>query len=104
MMIGASPVSVYAHALPDAGRYRGDNLALVITYENGAAATITYVASGDRALGKERVEVHGGGLSAVLQDFRMLEAGTAPGAAASIGCASSRTRDTARNARPSWTH
>jgi predicted dehydrogenase/threonine dehydrogenase-like Zn-dependent dehydrogenase len=72
-MFGSSPVSVYARALPDAGRYRRDNLAIVVSYANGAAASITYVASGDRALGKERIEVHAGGLSAVLQDFRTLD-------------------------------
>ncbi|HVL68409.1 MAG TPA: bi-domain-containing oxidoreductase [Vicinamibacterales bacterium] len=67
------PQSVYVYTLPDSGRYRGDNMSVVIGYANGSNATITYVASGDKGLGKERVEVHAGGRSAVLQDFRKLE-------------------------------
>lgn len=67
------PSAVSAHALPDSGRYRGDNVVISLRYPNGCAGTITYVACGARDLGKERVEVHGGGRSAVLEDFRRLE-------------------------------
>lgn len=35
-------------------------------------AEILYLSQGDPALGKERYEVHGGGRSAVLEDFRLL--------------------------------
>lgn len=74
-LMGSAPEKVSARALPDNGKYRGDNMMIVLTYLNGGVATITYVASGDRSFGKERVEVHGGGRSAILDDFRRLELG-----------------------------
>ena len=72
-LVGAAPVRLSAAALPDGGRYCGDNIVITIHYENGSVATITYIASGDKALGKERVEVHGGSRSAILDDFRQLD-------------------------------
>jgi len=72
-LIGQTPVSVEALALPDGGRYCQDNVVITLRYSNGSLAVITYLANGDRTLGKERVEVHGGGCSAVLDDFRRLE-------------------------------
>ena len=71
-LVGEAPVSVECRALPDAGRYNQDNAVLTLAYPNGSLAVITYISSGDRALGKERVEVHAGGRSAVLEDFRRL--------------------------------
>ena len=50
-----------------------DNVVLQLSYPDGAIGVITYLANGDRRLGKERVEVHGAGRSAVLDDFRRLE-------------------------------
>jgi predicted dehydrogenase/threonine dehydrogenase-like Zn-dependent dehydrogenase len=67
---GAVPVSVHARGLPDRGRYREDNVVISLGMSDGSVATITYVAAGDRALGKERFEVFGGGRSAVVDDFR----------------------------------
>ncbi len=72
-MIGENPVSVSAEALPDHGIYRQDNVVLTLRYPNGSIAVVTYIAAGDKLLGKERVEVHGGGRSAVLDDFREVE-------------------------------
>lgn len=72
-LAGSPPVEVNAQALPDAGRYRGDNLAAQIRFVNGALGTISYAANGDRGLGKERLEIFGGGQAAVLDDFRRLE-------------------------------
>lgn len=71
-MCGSLPTSVYAAALPDSGRYRQDNLTLTVRFENGSVAQILYLANGDRAAGKERVEVNGGGRTAVLDDFKVL--------------------------------
>jgi predicted dehydrogenase/threonine dehydrogenase-like Zn-dependent dehydrogenase len=72
-LMGGTPETVSARGLPDTGKYRGDNIVITLTYPNGAVGTITYIASGDRGIGKERIEVHGGGRSAVLSDFRRLE-------------------------------
>lgn len=48
----------------------GDNFHLTLTYADGSVATIVYVAGGDRSAGKERIEAHGAGRSAVIDDFR----------------------------------
>jgi len=72
-LLRGRPVRVSAAAPADGARYRGDNIVMTIEYDNGAIGTVTYVASGDRHVGKERVEVHGGGRSGVLEDFRRLD-------------------------------
>jgi len=71
-LVGESPTSVFARALPNHGRYADDNVSLILNYPNGSVANITYAANGDKSLGKERVELFGGGRSAVLEDFRHL--------------------------------
>ncbi len=72
-LVGAPPTSVHAHALPDLGRYRQDNVILTFTFPDGSLGTVTYLANGDKAFPKERVEVFCGGRVAVLDDFRTLE-------------------------------
>jgi predicted dehydrogenase len=72
-LVGAPPVSVYAHALPDDSRYREDNVVLVFTFADRSVGTVSYLANGDKAFPKERVEVFTGGRVAVLDDFRTLE-------------------------------
>jgi predicted dehydrogenase len=67
------PMSVYAVCLPNLGTYNDDNVALTIRFLNGTVAQITYLANGSRAIGKERIEVHGGGKSIILDDFGLLE-------------------------------
>ncbi|MDP2959245.1 MAG: Gfo/Idh/MocA family oxidoreductase, partial [Longimicrobiales bacterium] len=71
-LTGAVPVQVHARGVPDRGRYREDNVVLTLTLSDGSVASIAYVASGDRALGKERFEMFGGGRAAVIDDFRVL--------------------------------
>ena len=44
-----------------------------LRFANGSEGTISYLANGDRAFSKERIEVFGGGSTAVLEDFRRLE-------------------------------
>lgn len=70
---GAVPSVVRVRSLPNLNRYRNDNLVIEIDFNNGSLGSITYVANGDKAFGKERVEVFGGGRIAVLEDFRSLE-------------------------------
>ncbi|RME36843.1 MAG: gfo/Idh/MocA family oxidoreductase, partial [Deltaproteobacteria bacterium] len=72
-LVGAPPVRVHAHALPDGGRYRQDNVVLTFTFPDGSLGTLTYLANGDKAFPKERVEAFAGGRVAVLDDFRSLE-------------------------------
>ena len=72
-LTGAPPVEVHAQALPDGGRYRGDNAGIQLSFPDGSIGTVSYMANGDKALSKERVEVSTGGRAAVLDDFRVLE-------------------------------
>jgi len=71
-LCGSLPQEIYARALPDQGRYRRDNVSIVATFANGSVGTISYVANGDRAVAKERIEVFSGGRAALLDDFRTL--------------------------------
>lgn len=72
-LTGQLPLSVSASALPDQDRYRQDNFQITFTYPDGSVGTLTYLANGDKAFPKERVEVFCGGKVAVLDDFRSLE-------------------------------
>jgi predicted dehydrogenase/threonine dehydrogenase-like Zn-dependent dehydrogenase len=69
---GSAPRRVTTRALPDNGRYAQDNLLVTVEFENGSLGTVTYVANGDKKFSKEVIEVFGGGLSARLEDFRVL--------------------------------
>jgi predicted dehydrogenase len=46
---------------------------LTFTFPDGSLGSLTYLANGDKAFPKERVEVFCGGRVAVLDDFRSLE-------------------------------
>ena len=70
---GTLPTKVYARALAGNGSCGSDTAAMLLDYANGSQATISYVANGDRALSKERLEIFGGGRAGVLEDFRRLE-------------------------------
>jgi predicted dehydrogenase/threonine dehydrogenase-like Zn-dependent dehydrogenase len=65
----AEPTEVFAYASA-AGK---DTLSIAIKFDNGSVGNINYFATGDRGLAKERVEVFGGGRTAILDDFRLLE-------------------------------
>jgi predicted dehydrogenase/threonine dehydrogenase-like Zn-dependent dehydrogenase len=72
-LAGAPPVLVSAQGLPDAGRYREDNVLLNFSFPDGSLGIVSYLANGNKAFPKERVEVFCGGRVAVLDDFRTLE-------------------------------
>jgi predicted dehydrogenase/threonine dehydrogenase-like Zn-dependent dehydrogenase len=72
-LVGAPPVSVTAHALPDNGKYREDNVSMTFTFPDGSIGVVDYLANGDKSLPKERVEVFCGGTVAVLDDFVSLQ-------------------------------
>ena len=74
MFLAASPITeVEGRALRNSRRYSGDNVLISIRFANGSQGTISYLANGDRAFSKERLEVFGGGAVAVLEDFRRLD-------------------------------
>jgi predicted dehydrogenase len=68
-LVGAAPVSVTAHALPNNGKYRDDNVSMTFTFPDGSIGVVDYLANGDKSLPKERVEVFCGGRIGVLDDF-----------------------------------
>jgi predicted dehydrogenase/threonine dehydrogenase-like Zn-dependent dehydrogenase len=74
MFLAGSPIAeVEARAVGDSGRYSGDNVLVSLRFANGSEGTISYLANGDRSFSKERIEVFGGGRTAVLENFRRLE-------------------------------
>ncbi|MBN2115306.1 MAG: bi-domain-containing oxidoreductase [Anaerolineales bacterium] len=72
-LVGAPPVSVTAHALPDRGKYRQDNVSMTFTFPDGSLGVVDYLANGDKSFPKERVEVFCGGRVAVLDDYVSLQ-------------------------------
>jgi predicted dehydrogenase/threonine dehydrogenase-like Zn-dependent dehydrogenase len=70
---GSTIVRVQGSGLGNPGQYSGDNVIVSIEFANGSHGTITYLASGDPAFSKERLEVIGGGAVTVLDDFRRLD-------------------------------
>jgi predicted dehydrogenase len=74
-LAGAPAASVHAVATPQPGRSLecSDEIVATLRFANGAVGTLLYSGGGDERLAKERVEAFGGGLAAVLDDFRRLE-------------------------------
>jgi predicted dehydrogenase len=72
-LVGETPSLVSAYGLPDAGKYREDNVFMTFQYPDGSIGSVSYLANGDKAYPKERVEVFSGGRVAVLDDYRSLE-------------------------------
>ena len=68
-LVGTSPISVTAHALPDGGKYREDNVSMTFTFPDGSIGVVDYLANGDKSHPKERLEVFCGGQIAILDDF-----------------------------------
>jgi predicted dehydrogenase/threonine dehydrogenase-like Zn-dependent dehydrogenase len=71
-LCGAPPISVHAVALADASDPH-DTVCINLEFGNGAVGTICYFANGSKQVPKEYVEVYGGGVTAILKDFRELE-------------------------------
>lgn len=57
--------------LPDPTSRLRDNVCISVELTDGSVASISYTSQGDVALGKERIEIFGGGVSAVIDDFRV---------------------------------
>ncbi len=72
-VVGAPPSTVSAQGLPENGRYNADNVVLSFEFPDGSLGVVTYLANGDKAFPKERLEAFAGGRVAVLDDFRSLE-------------------------------
>jgi predicted dehydrogenase len=73
LLTGSPVLEVETRSLPNPGRYSNDNVVCSLRFADGSQGTISYLANGDKAYSKERIEVFGGGRVAVLEDFRRLE-------------------------------
>ncbi len=82
-LTGSPPVRVFAESVggPNAPAITDDQCFLTLRHANGSVSNIAYLAGGDKAFPKERVEILGGGRLAVLDDFRTV-----------ITCASGKTK------------
>lgn len=70
-LTGSLPVRVYAESAGDTSSGISDDQCFItLRHANGSISSIAYLAGGDRSCPKERIEVMGGGVSAILDDFR----------------------------------
>lgn len=68
-LTSADPVEVFATHHPDGP----DTFTSSIRFSDGSIGSLNYFANGDRGLAKERLEIFGGGRTAILDDFQRLE-------------------------------
>lgn len=68
----AEPTKVYADciATPNHRLTPEDNISVTVKFSDGSVGSLVYLASGDKALPKEHIEVFGAGKTAVIEDFR----------------------------------
>ncbi len=73
-LTGSLPVRVYAESIggATAPEITDDQCFITLRHANGSISNIAYLAGGDKACPKERVEVFGGGVTAILDDFKSL--------------------------------
>jgi len=74
-LTGAEPVEVFANALalPNTNQADPDTVAAQIRFSDGSIGTISYLATGDPGFPKERVEVFGGGMTGVIDNWRSVQ-------------------------------
>lgn len=74
-LTGSLPVRIYAESIggPTAPSITEDQAFLTIRHANGSISSVGYLAGGDKAMPKERIEVLGGGRMAVIDDFREVQ-------------------------------
>jgi predicted dehydrogenase/threonine dehydrogenase-like Zn-dependent dehydrogenase len=69
---GSPPVRVFAECVESASErvVDDDSVFVTVRFADGSNGCVAYLAEGDRALQKERIEIFGGGRSLVIEDFR----------------------------------
>lgn len=82
-LTGSPPVRVFAESIGglQAPSITDDQCFITLRHANGSISSIGYLAGGDKAFPKERVEVIGAGVVAVIDDFREV-----------VTCSKGRTR------------
>ena len=68
-LAGSPIVSVSAEAVDEGAR---DSVAIHLAFEDGGVASLNYLTNGNSGLAKEYIEIHGSGVSAVINDFKNL--------------------------------
>jgi predicted dehydrogenase/threonine dehydrogenase-like Zn-dependent dehydrogenase len=73
-LVGSPPVRVFAESIasPHAAVITDDQCFITLRHANGSISNVAYLAGGDKAFPKERIEVIGDGRVAVIDDFRTL--------------------------------
>jgi polar amino acid transport system substrate-binding protein len=68
----SEPVKVFAESIStdNAKITPEDNIIIVLKFSDGSIGNITYLANGDKAMPKERIEVFGAGNIGIINDFR----------------------------------
>ena len=71
-LTGSVVTRVFAESIASqtAPRITDDQCFITLRHANGSVSNVAYLAGGDRACPKERVEVFGGGKTAIIDDFR----------------------------------
>ncbi len=74
LLVGSPPVRVFAESVGPSGstQITDDQCFITLRHANGGLSNVAYLAGGDAGMPKERIEVLGGGRSAVLDDYRQL--------------------------------
>jgi predicted dehydrogenase/threonine dehydrogenase-like Zn-dependent dehydrogenase len=72
-LAGSLPQRVCAEGPGVQGTSAEEDFTVTIAFANGSVGTIDYITTGAIDLGKERLEVSGGGRTAILDDFRSLQ-------------------------------
>jgi predicted dehydrogenase/threonine dehydrogenase-like Zn-dependent dehydrogenase len=69
---GSAPAHVFAECLASSNTRATDrdNVAITLRLAGGSVGSIIYLANGDPRLPKERIEIDGGGMSVVIDDFK----------------------------------
>jgi len=68
----ANPKRIYAECIDglDKNLLSPDNVIITIYLDDGSIGTITYTSRGSSALEKERIEIYGGGVAFIINDYR----------------------------------
>lgn len=69
-LTGGLTTSAFAVPLASSQERFGESVAATLRLDNGSVGTVSYVAGGDKAFPRERVELFGGGIAAVIDNFR----------------------------------
>jgi predicted dehydrogenase/threonine dehydrogenase-like Zn-dependent dehydrogenase len=74
-LVGAAPERVSCMARPPADDQlaAAQSFTVTLDFADGSSGTVIYTARGASGLSKEMVEAHGGGRSAIIDDFRSLD-------------------------------